>query len=81
MHFGTNNICGQIVSNTLIEEKVKRKLVHEKILDFNNLSLQEIAFKIINKKDFDRSKTQLLKSKTVCLNSLDPLYLQMLYMC
>jgi hypothetical protein len=43
------------------------------------LSLQEIAFKIINKKDFDRSKTQLLKSKNVNLNSLDPLYLQLLF--
>lgn len=79
MHFGTNNLCGQIVTNTIVQEKVKRELAYEKILVFKSLPLQDIALKILNKKDFDRSKTQLLKSRTVNLNSLDRVYLQLFY--
>jgi len=81
MHFGTNNICGQIVLNTLIEEKLQRELVVERISNLSNLLLKEIAFKIIRKNNFDRSKTQLIKSSFINLNSLNDVYFQLLKNC
>jgi hypothetical protein len=78
MHFGTSNICGQIVLNTLIEEKLQRELVDQNISSFNNLLLKEVAFKILKKNNFDRKQTQLINGSFIKLNMLDTVYLQLL---
>ena len=55
MHYGTNNICSQIVNNTIIDFKVSNILNEHSIKKFDNYLLYNLTYELIN---FDHLKKQ-----------------------
>jgi hypothetical protein len=56
MHYGTNNICSQIVNNTVIDFKVSNLLNQNSIKNFDNFLLANLANDLFN---YDHHKSRI----------------------
>ena len=71
MHNGTVNLCGQIVMNTLIDEKINNEYDSYSDLLFKNHLLKDLLNHLVDSRYRKKFTNQLHKSSRVKLNEME----------
>ena len=71
MHTGTVNLCGQIVMNTLIEEKINNEIEANSDMLSQSFLLKDLFHKLVDSNYIKKKHNQLHKPNRIELNQVE----------